>query len=61
MRNLFKRLRKQESHLENVQHTRAGVVTHWLKQYNLREVQHMDGHLKVTSTESYQRNDTESL
>ena len=61
LRNLFKRLRKQEPQLENAQHIRASVITHWLKQYNLREVQYMAGHRKVMSTESYQRNDTEGL
>ncbi|TRX50917.1 integrase [Fulvivirga sp. M361] len=44
-----------------MKHIRASVITHWLKQYNLREVQYMAGHRKVMSTESYQRNDTEGL
>ena len=61
LRNLFRRLRKQEPQLENAQHIRASVITHWLKQYNLREVQYMAGHRTVLSTESYQRNDTEGL
>ncbi len=61
LRNLFRRLRKQEPQLENAQHIRASVITHWLKQYNLREVQYMAGHRTVFSTESYQRNDTEGL
>ncbi len=61
MRNLFRRLRKQEPQLQNARHIRASVITHWLKQYNLREVQYMAGHRSVLSTESYQRNDTEGL
>ena len=60
-RRLMQRLKKQEPRLKSVQQIRASVITHWLKQYNLREVQYMAGHRKIQSTESYQRNDTEGL
>ncbi|MEO0551690.1 MAG: hypothetical protein AAF149_00730 [Bacteroidota bacterium] len=58
---VMKRLKRQEPQLQSAQHIRASVITHWLKQYNLREVQYMAGHWIVMSTESYQRNDTEGL
>ncbi|ELR71337.1 integrase/recombinase, putative [Fulvivirga imtechensis AK7] len=61
LRNLMRRLRKQEPQLQSVRHIRTSVITHWLKQYNLREVQYMAGHRRVFSTEGYLRNDMEGL
>ena len=60
-RRLLQRLRKQEPELLDSHQIRTSVITHWLKQYNLREVQYMAGHKKVYSTELYRQNDTESL
>jgi len=60
-KRLMERLKEQESQLKSSHQIRASVITHWLKQYNLREVQYMAGHKRVQSTESYQKNDTESL
>ena len=60
-RRLVQRLRKQEPALRTVDQIRASVITHWLKQNNLREVQYMAGHKHIHSTESYQRNDMEGL
>jgi integrase/recombinase XerD len=37
------------------------VITHWLKNYNLRQVQYMAGHKYVSSTERYQQNTLEDL
>ena len=39
----------------------TSVITHWLKQYNLREVQYMEGHRHVSSTEAYLVNHMEDL
>ena len=39
----------------------ASVITKWLKQYNLREVQYLAGHRYISTTESYQQNDVEGL
>jgi len=61
LKRLIQRLRKQEPELLAAHQIRASVITHWLKQYNLREVQYMAGHRRVHSTELYQQNDTESL
>lgn len=60
-KRLMQRLRKDHPYLQSTQQIRASVITYWLKQYNLREVQYMAGHRKIQSTESYQRNDTEGL
>jgi integrase/recombinase XerD len=37
----------------SLQQLRASVIVHWLKLYNLREVQYMAGHRYVSSTESF--------
>src|SRR5690606_5175912 len=46
--NIWKRLtpdmKKANKKFINFQQVRASVITHWLKQYNLREVQYMAGH-----------------
>jgi integrase/recombinase XerD len=60
-KRLMQRLRKQEPVLKTADQIRASVITHWLKQHNLREVQYMAGHKQIHSTEAYQRNDTEGL
>lgn len=58
---LMKRLKKQEPALHSLYQIKASVIMHWLKQYNLREVQYMAGHRSVSTTERYQRADIESL
>lgn len=60
-KKLINKLKKQYSYLLSAQQIRTSVITYWLKQYNLREVQYMAGHRKIQSTEAYQRNDTEGL
>jgi len=40
---------------------RASVITHWLKNHNLRQVQYMAGHKHVSSTERYQLNNLDNL
>lgn len=47
--------------LLNAKHIRASVITKWLKNYNLREVQYLAGHRYISSTESYLQNDLEEL
>jgi integrase/recombinase XerD len=58
---LIKYLKKQNSKIQNVQQIRTSVITHWLKQYNLREVQYRAGHRYVSSTEAYLVNDLDGL
>ena len=45
----------------NFKQVRTSVITHWLKQFNLRQVQYMAGHRYVSSTEGYLVNQTEDL
>ena len=63
--NVWKRLsdevRKQQPRFLNFLQVRTSVITHWLKQYNLRQVQYMAGHRYVSTTEGYLINQMEDL
>lgn len=63
--NIWKRLtadvRKQQPRFTNFLQVRTSVITHWLKQYNLRQVQYMSGHRYVSTTERYLINQMEDL
>lgn len=58
---LIKTLKKQDKKVQNLKQIRASVITNWLKNYNLREVQYFAGHRFVSSTEAYLINDLEDL
>jgi site-specific recombinase XerD len=63
--NIWKRLSEEIKQTNkkfiNFQQVRASVITHWLKHYNLRQVQYMAGHRFISSTESYLANQVEDL
>lgn len=61
MQKLMQKLNKQSSKVTSAKQIRASVITHWLKLYNLRQVQYMAGHRFVSSTEAYLVNDLEDL
>lgn len=53
---------KQTNHkVINGNQIRASVITNWLKQYNLRQVQVLSGHRYISSTERYLEDDLENL
>lgn len=58
---IIKRLKEINHKVTNIHHLRASVITNWLKQYNLREVQVLAGHRYISSTERYLQDDLESL
>ena len=60
-KNLLNILQKQNNKIESIRQIRSSVITNWLSQYNLREVQYYCGHKHIGSTESYQRIDLESM
>lgn len=60
-KGLTKTIREQHPKFINFKQVRASVITKWLKQYNLREVQYMAGHRYISSTEKYLINNTEDL
>jgi site-specific recombinase XerD len=60
-KRLSEEIRKTHSKFINFKQVRTSVITHWLKQHNLRQVQYMAGHRYVSSTESYLVNQVEDL
>lgn len=60
-KGLTKEVKKSNLRFVNFKQVRTTVISKWLKQYNLREVQYMAGHRYVSSTEKYLVNNTEDL
>jgi len=54
-------LRKINTRIKNFDQIRASVITQWLRQYDLRKVQHLAGHKYVSSTENYKVNVIDEL
>lgn len=61
IQKLIQKLHKQHSKVTTVKQIRTSVITHWLKLYNLRQVQYMAGHRYVSTTEGYLVNDLDDL
>jgi len=61
MQKFMQKLKEKNPNVNNSKQIRASVITHWLKQYNLRQVQYMAGHRYVSSTEAYLVNDIDDL
>ena len=61
MQKFMKKLKEKNPSIDNAKQIRASVITHWLKTYNLRQVQYMAGHRYVSSTETYLVNDIDDL
>lgn len=63
--NIWKRLtedlRVHNPKFINFLQVRASVITHWIKNHNLRQVQYMAGHKRILSTEMYLINDIDDL
>lgn len=58
---LMKLLHNLNPVVTQMQQLRTSVITHWLKNHNLRQVQYMAGHRYVSSTEKYLVNDLDDL
>jgi site-specific recombinase XerD len=61
MHPLMKSLKQHNNKIKSIKQIRASVITNWLQQYNLRQVQYMAGHRYVSSTEAYQANNITEL
>jgi site-specific recombinase XerD len=61
MTKLMQKLKGLNAGVKSVKQIRTSVITHWLKNHNLREVQYMAGHRYVSSTEAYLVNDLDDL
>lgn len=59
--HMFKVIQKLNPEILHPKQIRASVITYWLKNYNLRQVQYMAGHKYVSSTERYKLNNLDSL
>jgi len=58
---MFDQLKQLNGKVINAKQIRSSVITHWLRQNNLRQVQYMAGHKYVSSTERYQTNNLDDL
>jgi len=58
---IFVKLKRINHKVTNNKQLRASVVTHWLKNNNIREVQYMSGHRYISSTERYLQDDLDNL
>ena len=58
---IIKKLKKYNNKVKDMKQLRASVITNWLKQYNLRQVQVLAGHRYISSTERYVQDDLENL
>ena len=60
-KKLTQDLRAHNPKFINFLQARASVITYWLKNYNLRQVQYFAGHKRIISTEAYLINDIDDL
>ena len=60
-KSLTKEIKIQNPRFINFLQVRTSVITQWLKQYNLRQVQYRAGHKHIVSTETYLINDIDDL
>jgi integrase/recombinase XerD len=58
---MFKQLKQLNPRVKNPKQLRSSVITFWLRQNNLRQVQYMAGHRYVSSTQRYQVSNLEDL
>lgn len=54
-------MRKVNPQIKNIKQIRASVISYWLKQHHIRQVQYMTGHRYVSSTQTYSTKKIESL
>jgi len=59
--HMFKAIQKTNPGIQSTKQVRSSVITWWLKNQNLRQVQYMAGHKYVSSTERYQLNNLDNL
>ena len=59
--NIIKKLRKVNQKVKNIHQVRASVIVNWLSKHNLRKVQIMAGHRRISTTEKYMQEDLQEL
>ena len=58
---LIGELKNIDPQIKNAAQIRASVIMHWIKLYNIRQVQYLCGHKHISSTERYKEEDLEGL
>lgn len=58
---IIKKLKPMNHKVKNIHQIRASVIVHWLTKHNLREVQIMAGHRRISTTERYVQEDLKQL
>lgn len=58
---LLKQLKKMNPKLKNIRELRQSRISHWIKQYPIREVQYRCGFRHISTVQNYQQQDIESL
>ena len=58
---LLEVLKRKHPELKNFQHIRVSLISHWIKEKNIREVQHQAGHKTIVGTELYKSVDMKDL
>lgn len=53
VRELMEELREQYPEMKSFQNIRMSLITHWVDEKNIREVQYMAGHASIYSTQRY--------
>ena len=53
VRELMEELRDQYPEMKSFQKIRMSLITHWVDEKNIREVQYMAGHASIYSTQRY--------
>ena len=61
VKHMIGQVRQLNPHIKTAVQIRSSVITHWLKEHHLRQVQYMAGHKYVSSTERYQTGRLEDL
>ncbi|QMU64350.1 MAG: tyrosine-type recombinase/integrase [Flavobacteriaceae bacterium] len=59
--HIIKKLKKINHKVTNIHQIRSSVIVHWLEKYNLRKVQILAGHKRISTTERYQQEDLNQL
>lgn len=58
---LLDALKSKHPELKNFQHIRMSVISHWLAEKNIRQVQYLAGHRTIVGTERYKSTDMKGL
>ncbi len=58
---IVQQVKKNHPEIIDSRHIRTSVIMNWLKSNNIRQVQYMTGHKKISSTETYRSQDLMNL